>query len=290
MATRAAATLQGSADRLIDAAIQHLPGLAAAALVLLVAWGLATLVRRIVRRGASILDDPTQRNLIRQASYYAVWGAGAVVALDILGVQPQTFITGLGLGGVALGFALKDIVSNMVSGLLILLTHTFGINDQIVVGETEGTVERIEVRVTHIRTYDGRLVLVPNGEVFSSRVTDNTASPTRRASVSVFLDYDQDLGRALSVIVGSVAGVRGVAATPPPSMRLRDLTPDHLHIEARFWTDSRRTDFMNTASAVRVAIVNALVREGIALPRPQDRHVTLIDLPGSDRGPSVAAH
>ena len=116
----------------------------------------------------------------------AVWAVGLFIALEVLGVKAQAFVTGLGLGSVALGFALKDLLSNLVSGLQILLTRTFEINDQIVVGDTEGTVERIEIRATHIRTYDGRLVLVPNGEVFMSRVTNNTASPLRRAALKSF--------------------------------------------------------------------------------------------------------
>jgi small conductance mechanosensitive channel len=220
------------------------------------------------------VDNPTQRNLIRHVSYYSVWAVGIVVALDVLGVNAQAVVTGLGLGSLALGFALKDILSNLVSGLLILLTRTFQINDQIVVGETEGTVERIEIRATHIRTYDGRLVLVPNGEVFMSRVTNNTASSLRRASVFVYLDYHQDLERALLLILETVKRVHGVAADPAPSMRLTDLTPQQLYIEARFWADSRRTDFVQTASAARVAIVTALAREGFALPRSEERRVT----------------
>jgi small-conductance mechanosensitive channel len=213
-------------------------------------------------------------------SYYSVWGVGVIVALDVAGVDVRSMATGLGLGGVALGFALKDILSNLVSGLLILVSHTFEIDDQIVVGNTEGTVERIEVRATHIRTYDGRLVLVPNGEVFTSRVTNNTASPRRRASIFVFLDYKQDLDRALAAILDAVPRLHGVAAEPAVSVRLHDLTPDHLHIEATFWTDSRRADFVETASHARIAIVQALAKAGIALPDPDTRRVTIVESHG----------
>ena len=269
-----------SVGELFAKASELLPGMAAAMAVLLIVWGLATAAGRLARIAVRYVDNPTQRNLIRQVSYYAVWAVGAFFALDVAGVDVSALVTGLGLGGVALGFALKDILSNLVSGLLILLAHTFEIGDQIVVGETEGTVERIEVRATHIRTYDGRLVLVPNGDVFMSRVTNNTESPRRRASVFVYLNYREDLRRAMSVILEAVAKVPGVSAEPAPSMRLHDLTPEHLHIEARIWTDSRRTDFMNTASAARVAIVEALKREGIAFPDPDDRRVSIVEAGG----------
>ena len=261
---------------MIQGAAESLPAIVAAVAVLVIAWVLAAMTQRVVRFGAAYVASPTLRNLLRQVSYYSVWAIGVIVALDVAGVDVRSMATGLGLGGVALGFALKDILSNLVSGLLILMSHTFEINDQIVVGDTEGTVERIEVRATHIRTYDGRLVLVPNGEVFTSRVTNNTASPRRRASVFVVLDYDQDVERALAVIGEAVARVAGVAAEPAPSVRLQELGTDHLHIEAQFWTDSRRTDFMHTASSVRLAIVQALTTAGIALPDPDDRRVTMV--------------
>jgi small-conductance mechanosensitive channel len=224
---------------------------------------------------AAHLADRTARFVVQQFAYYAVWAVGFMVMFTAVGLDPQAVVTGLGLTGVALGFALKDILSNLVSGMLVLLMRTFEIGDQIVVGPTEGTVERIELRATHIRTYDGRLVLVPNAEVFTSRVTNNTESPSRRATVDIHLDYQADVPRAMSVVLEAMRAVSGVDAEPAPSMRLRELTANGLHLEARFWTDSQRTDYMNTAAAVRLAAVRALKEAGISLPNPDRRIVTM---------------
>ena len=89
--------------------------------------------------------------------------------------------TTLGVGALGVGFALKDILSNLVSGVLILAMRSFQLGDQIAIGDTEGTVENIELRATQIRTYDGRLVRIPNADLFTSHITNNTASPFRRA-------------------------------------------------------------------------------------------------------------
>lgn len=264
-----------SIKHLVERLSELLPLLVAAICVLVVFWLLATLVESITRYSTKFIKNPMKANLIRLLSYYTVWFIGICVALDVLGVDARSLVTGLGLGGVALGFALKDVLSNLVSGLFILVAQTFEIGDQIIVGETEGTVERIELRATHIRTYDGRLVLVPNGEVFMSRVTNNTASKLRRTSVFVYLEYDQDVDQAMSVILKTMITVPGVASNPAASIRLRDLTAEHFQIEARFWADSRRTKLRLTASDVRVAIVNALEKEGIELPNPNQRQVRL---------------
>ena len=185
-----------------------LPAIATAVAVLLVFWGLATLTRRIVRAAAKYIHDQTTMMIV-QVSYYLVWAVGFLVMFDAVGMNPESVATALGLGSVAIGFALKDILSNLVSGVLILAMRPFAIGDQIVIGDTEGTVEEIELRATQIRTYDGRLVLVPNGEVFTSRITNNTASPLRRASVYVYLGYKTDTGRALSLILDTVRSVPG---------------------------------------------------------------------------------
>lgn len=268
-------SVQSSVEHLLEKLATLMPLLVAAIVVLLIFWLLATVVRSATRYSTKFIKNPMKASLIRMVSYYTVWLIGICVALDVVGVDARSLITGLGLGGVALGFALKDILSNLVSGLFILVAQTFEIGDQIIVGETEGTVERIQIRATHIRTYDGRLVLVPNGEVFMSRVTNNTASKLRRTSVFVYLEYDQDVNRAMSIILKTMLTVPGVANQPAASIRLRDLTTEHLQIEARFWADSRRTKLRLTASDVRVAIVNALEHEGIELPNPNQRHITL---------------
>lgn len=249
-----------------------MPRAVAAGLVLGLFWIIATAVRRLLRViFHRIIDDLTIENLIKQLGFYAVWGLGLLVAVDALGFDPETVIAGLGVTGLALGFALKDIISNFVSGLLILTLRPFEITGQIVVGDTEGSVERIELRATHIRTYGGRLVLVPNAEVFTSRVTNNTASPVRRASATFPLVYDTDLAMAQAVVLDAVSAVDGVSPEPPTSLRVRNLGSDDIEVEVRFWTDSRRSDYVSTTSMVRCAILNALRSAGVSLPDPSVR-------------------
>jgi small-conductance mechanosensitive channel len=266
------ASVQAAFSRLLESAIRIVPRALAALLVLGLFWLLATGVRAAMRAiFARVVEDRTVESLVKQGAYYAIWTLGLIVAVDALGFQPQTVVTGLGLTGLALGFALKDIISNFVSGLLILALRPFELGDQIVVGDTEGGVERIELRATQIRTYDGRLVLVPNAEVFTSRVTNNTASPVRRAVVPLFLGYDSDLPYAVEVVRHAAAAAPGVLAEPPVAVRVAELGQDDLVLEARFWADSRRSDFTATQAVVRAEIVGALRAAGIGLPDPDVR-------------------
>lgn len=264
--------------RLGESAITVVPRGLAALLVLGLFWLLASGARRLMRAIFSrLISDLTVENLLRQFTYYTIWTLGLFVAVDALGFDPETVITGLGLTGLALGFALRDIISNFVSGLLILALRPFEIGDQIVIGETEGNVERIELRATQIRTYDGRVVLVPNAEVFTSRVTNNTANPVRRGRVTLYLGYDADLERALDVARTAAQGAEGVLDTPPASAVVATLGQDDVLVEVRFWSDSRRSDVVATSSAVQRACVAALRAAGIGLPDPDLRLLALRD-------------
>lgn len=266
------ASIETAFGRLAESAITIIPRALAALLVIGLFWLIASLMRwlmRIVFR--HVVEDRTVENLIKQIAYYAVWGLGIIVALDAFGFDPQTVATGLGLTSLAIGFALKDILSNFVSGILILVLRPFELGDQIIVGETEGNVERIELRATQLRTYDGRVVLVPNAEVFTSRIINNTAAPIRRGSAAVFLGYDSDLRTAINVIQAAAQATEGVLADPTVTVRVQDLGQDDIAVEVRFWTDSRRSDFVATASNVRQSMVAALKQASIGLPDPDVR-------------------
>jgi small-conductance mechanosensitive channel len=259
--------------RVIESAAHNVPRFLAATLVLLLFWALAYLTRRGLRLlFRHTLDDLTVENLLRQMVYAAVWLLGIIIAIGTLGWDPGALATGLGLTGLALGFALKDILSNFVSGVLLLALRPFRVNDQIIVGETEGTVRRIELRATHIATYDGRIALVPNAEVFTSRVINNTATPIRRGAVSFRVGYREPLDVVVEASLNAMRATEGVLAEPGPSVQIQDLADD-ICFEARYWTDSRRSDFQDTASRVRAEVVRRLTAAGVVLPEPDLRRI-----------------
>ena len=261
-----------------ESAVRTVPRVLAALLVIsafvLLAWAVHRLLRVLFRR---TVEDRTLENLIKQSVYYAIVLLGVIIAAGALGVSPQALVTGLGLTGLVLGFALKDILSNFVSGLLILALRPFKIGDQIVVGETEGAVERIELRATQIRTYDGRVALVPNAEVFTSRIVNNTADPIRRGNVAIRAGYDIDLETALPILREAAAGAPGVIDRPV-AIRVEDLGADDLELDVSFWSDSRRSDFKDTCSAVRSRLLGAMAAAGIGHPQPDLRRLAPADV------------
>lgn len=272
--------------RLAESARTVLPRALATIIILTFFGVLAWVVRWLLTRlFAVVINNRTTENLIRQIIYYTIWVLGIIIAVNALGFDPQALATGIGLSSLALGFALRDILSNFISGLLILLLRPFELGDEIVVGDTEGAVERIELRATEIRTYDGRLVLVPNAELFTVRVTNNTASPTRRGALILPVGYDVDLPRTMEIIRQAIAATPGVLTKPPNTVIVREMNAEDIVLELRFWTESTRRDFLEAASAVAQSVVAALKEAAIPLPEPDLRYLRWLDerrAPGID--------
>lgn len=154
--------LRSTAEQLVRNTLDHLPALLGALVVLVLTWLLAAAVRHAVLVWASKTEgDRTTEELISRLSYGAVWTLGAVVALGVMGLNFAALLGTLGLTSVAIGFSLRDVLSNYISGVILLATRPFRIGDQIVINNYEGTVTQIQLRATTVQTYDGRLVYNP---------------------------------------------------------------------------------------------------------------------------------
>jgi small conductance mechanosensitive channel len=150
-----------------------------AAVILLVAWSVAKALRRAVRKAGRLRRvNPDILILLEQASVGTLYSVAAVMALKELGFDITTLVAGLGLTGFALGFALKDIISNFLCGIMILIFEPFKRNDQIKIDAFEGTVIKIDFRYTTLQLADRR-VLVPNSNLFTKElvILDRVARP-----------------------------------------------------------------------------------------------------------------
>ncbi|MFN6516835.1 MAG: mechanosensitive ion channel family protein [Nostoc sp. CreGUA01] len=196
---------------------------------------------------------------------------GLFIALSIVipTFQAGDLIQLLGISGVAIGFAFRDILQNFLAGILILLTEPFQIDDQIVFKGFEGTVENIETRATTIRTYDGRRIVIPNSELFTNSVTVNTAFDNRRLEYDVGIGYNDDIDRAKQLIIDAMHSVNEVLKDPAPDVLVMELAESTVNIRVRWWVHPpRRADNLISRDKVLCAIKKTLVANGIDLPFP----------------------
>lgn len=265
-----------SINNIIDGFLAALPRIVIAVVVFLVFLLAARLVRTAVRRAAAARGDGSDAErsntgrVVGRLARFAVVFAGLLVAVSIVapGVGVTELLGLLGAGGVAFAFALQDIFQNYVAGLLILLRKPFKVGDQIRSNDFEGTVEAIETRSTHVKTFDGRRVVIPNGEIYTSPTEVNTAYKARRREYDVGVGYGDDLGTAVEAMQAAMEGTEGVLEDPPPEVLVVELAGASVNLRARWWTRPKQAGVMHTGSRVIRAIKEALDDASVDMPYP----------------------
>jgi small conductance mechanosensitive channel len=267
LAIDVAQRLEAASRRLVRSMLNNLPSLLGALVVI----GLTWLVAMLVRRGAKLWAEQTEGDrsteiLVGRLGYGSVWIVGSVLALGILGLDFATLLGTLGLTSVAIGFSLKDVLSNYISGVILLAARPFRLTDQVVIGEHEGTVIQVKLRTTTIQTYDGRMVSIPNQAVFNRSIINNTASTARRSHVMLGIDYKADIATAQQVIKQALDRLESVEKTPEPIVLVRELAASTVNLEVRFWVNSRRREFLQVTSEAIQAMKEGLQAAGIEMP------------------------
>lgn len=260
-------------QKMLDNFMDRIPYLIAAVLVLVIFWLIGRLFKYTIRR---TLGEHVQsrQNLVKVLSRI---GSSLIIFIGILvamvvaipGFTTAKMIGGLGIGSVAIGFAFKDIFQNMLSGIFILLAEPFRIGDQIVMGEYEGTVEDIQIRATNIRTYDGRRIIIPNAQIYTTAVTVNTAFKRRRCQVDFGIGMSDDVSTAKTVVLEALNSCSTVTEHSTPTVVVTGFSEFALKMRVRWWIEeSAQVDMTDSTDQVLIAVKYALTNAGIDLPYP----------------------
>jgi small-conductance mechanosensitive channel len=200
-----------------------------------------------------------------------------VLALGELGIDPQKIALVAGALSVGIGFGLQSIVSNFVSGLILLAERPIRVGDQIVVKGDEGLVRRISVRATEIETFDKASVIIPNSELITGSVKNWTHLNTLgRLHIKVAVGYGADAEAVMAILTACVAEHPGVLKQPPPAVLLTELGSATLTFEI-FCIVPNLGDRGRVKSDLHLAILRRFRDGGIELSPPQD--VRLVAMP-----------
>jgi len=266
------ATFIDKMQAMLNGFIALLPNIILALIVFAIFFFVARTIKKIVR---NLTRDRRQaRNLgmvLGRMAQGATILVGLFIALSIVipSLKANDLVQLLGISGVAIGFAFRDILQNFLAGILILLTEPFQIDDQIVFKNFEGTVENIQTRATTIRTYDGRRIVIPNSELFTNSVTVNTAFENRRLQYDIGIGYGDNIDEARRLILEAMHQTNGVLETPAPDAIVVELAGSTVNIRARWWVEPpRRADVLDLQDRVLTNIKNKLTANGIDLPFP----------------------
>jgi small conductance mechanosensitive channel len=262
----------GRLEGLGRSAAALLPGLAIALVLFGIGLLVARGVRAAVRRAAELRDaSPGSASVLGRIAGGMTILVSFLVAASVAfpSVSAADLFNLLGIGGVAIGFAFRDVLQNLLAGILILLTRPFVIGDQIRAGSHEGTVEDVWVRATVLRTYDNQRVLIPNATLFVDKITVITAHDKRRLAFPLTIGNGDDIKQARRVIVEALRTTDGVLSDPPPEALVTGLGAAGVDMTARVWIDPpRRRDAVDALDHAISNVMEALTVAGIDLPYP----------------------
>jgi len=197
--------------------------------------------------------------------HYLVLLLGFFIALGALGIDLTKVTLLAGAFTVGIGFGLQNVINNFVSGLILLFERPIKVGDVIEAGGNVGEVSRIGIRASIIRTADGSEVIVPNGALISSQVTNWTFSDRQRAiEISVNVAGGADPQRVVELLKRTATAQSGVSKEPLPQVYVTNFTAGSVTFQLRAWTD-RHEDWTQLRSDLAVAANEALAREKIAI-------------------------
>lgn len=219
-------------------------------------------------------------DLLNRFSGAIIHALAVVLALDIMGINVMPFIAGAGVLGIAVGFAAKDTLSNLIAGILLIIDRPFEIGDRIEVwsapagSSSWGDVIDIGLRATKIRTTDNIIIVIPNNEIMKRDIVNYTLISTNiRVRINIGVSYDTDIKQAKEVILELASQVDWVLEDPAPRVVVRNFGESSVNLQLRVWIGNARRR-MDTISEITDRVKCAFDQAGIEIPYPKrDIHI-----------------
>lgn len=237
--------------------------LVSAALIML----LGIVAERILRRRLPLARfHPQHQLIIRRLTSYLVLGIAVAWALQQLGVSLGVVLGAAGLLTVAIGFAAQTSVSNLISGLFLMVEQPFVVGDVIKVADATGEVISIDLLSVRMRTFDNLLVRVPNESMIKSNVTNLTFFPIRRFDMQVGVAYKEDLERVGEVLMDTADKNPICLQEPKPLIILTGFGDSAINLQFSVW--STKDNFLDLRNSMQRAVKRAFDQHGIEIPFP----------------------
>ena len=231
--------------------------------------------------------DPGQRYAIERTFGYAIFAVGLFVGMQIVGLNLSSLAFLGGAIGIGVGFGLQNIASNFASGLILLLEHPIKVGDRIEVGNLNGDVVRIGGRSTWVRTNDNLIIIVPNAEFTTGRVTNWTANDRQvRFSFPIGVAYGSDPVVVRNVLLEIAGQHADVLKDPGPEVLLDNFGDNSINFDLRVWTVTQVQTPSRLRSDLYFEVVKQFAAHGIEIPFPQ-RDVYIKAIPDLHTGESL---
>lgn len=218
-----------------------------------------TLARSRIDRTLTSFFQP----IIRITFYVVV----AIIALSTAGVPTATLLTAFGAVGLAVSLAVKDSLSNMAGGILLLASKPFIVGDAVEVNGVTGVVQKISILYTQLNTFDNREVFIPNGQISAEQIINMSAEKTRRLDLLFDISYADDPEIAKKIIADVVEAQEYALKDPTPIIRVSELSDSSVKIACYVWTEGK--NYLTLKFNLLETVKKEFDKNGITIPFPQ---------------------
>ncbi len=231
-------------------------------------WLGRLLTRLLVRFGQERILTQFLGNIVRAIGFIVVF----LAALDVIGVPTTSLLTVLGAVGLGMGLALQNSLSNIASGVMLIMLRPFRAGDEVQVAGLNGVVDQVRIFQTVLRTFDNRVIILPNSLITTAPITNFTARDRRRIDLTIGIGYDDDIRTARETLISAATGNARVLSDPAPEVMVSALAESTVNVVLRAWVATR--DYAPVKSELLEAARTALGERGVSMPFPQqDLHV-----------------
>ena len=256
----------------LDTLISMLPNFIVAILVTALFFLAARLLKRIFRKMLhKISRNRAVNRLIGNIVFIAVFISGVFIALGILNLDKTvtSLLAGLGIIGLALGFAFKDVAANFLSGFYMAMKSPINVGDMIRYNEVYGNVKEIGMRATTITTLQGQDVVIPNRLIIENEYTHFTINGHRRIDLDVGISYGDDLEKAEKVTLDAIKQMEYLKKDNTVDLFYNEFGSSSINFTIRYWVEFRKeSDYLRALSQGIKNIKRAYEENGITITFP----------------------
>ena len=243
-------------------------------LIFFISKGIRILLKRYI---LARWQNEELKTIFAKVMQIIVISLGLIFALSIVNLDKTvtSILAGVGIAGIAIGFAFQDIAANFISGLFMASNKPFTIGDVIDTGDISGTVKVLNLRTTVVRTFQGNDVIIPNNQIFQNPLLNYSTSPERRIDLAVGVSYDADLSQVRELTIQAIKTIDGIMPEKPIEVYYNEFGGSSINFTVRFWTANTHTsNFVLLKSNAVEAIKTKFDANNINIPFP----ISTIDL------------
>jgi small conductance mechanosensitive channel len=255
-------------EKINDVVITFGPRLIGAIITLIIGWWIIKIIQRSMRKSFEKREmEPSLRGFLNSMIGILLKVLLLISVIGMIGVQMTSFIAILGAVGLAVGMALSGTLQNFAGGVIILLFKPFKVGDYIEAQGHSGSVNEIQIFNTILKTPDNKTIIIPNGGLSNSSMTNYSTEPRRRVDFVFGIGYGDDVDKARSVIRKLIDDDERILKDPEPFIAVSELADSSVNLVVRVWAEA--SNYWGIYFDMHEKVYKSFDKEGLNIPFPQ---------------------